>query len=368
MNILFIAPLPPPITGHSLVSEVLFDSLSKDQNASSVNLSKHSFKEGINGFSRFVEIARILKQISRKRKRADVVYFTISESMAGNLKDILIYLLLGRLLPKTYIHLHGGSIKRLLWDKHKSIYKINRSIIRKLAGVIISGKSHIPIFEGMIDAPKLYIVPNFASEHIFSNEAQIKKKFSNTTPLRILYMSNLIEKKGYWELAQAYINLSKEMRNEIEIDFAGAFDSEDEKEIFINEIRGYPSLKYHGRVTEEEKRELYFNSHVFSLPTSYFEGQPISILEAYASGCFVITTGQKGILDIFENNKNGFEIKDRSLNSVKSVLEKVLKNKNILLQTALHNHAQALLHYRESTYVSAITKIILNKESEDKIL
>ena len=45
MKILFIAPLPPPITGHSIVSKALLDELDKDNELVSVNLSKDSFKK-----------------------------------------------------------------------------------------------------------------------------------------------------------------------------------------------------------------------------------------------------------------------------------------------------------------------------------
>ena len=49
MKILFIAPLPPPITGHSLVSKVLLDYIVQKDEVFIVNLSKDSLKEGVGG-------------------------------------------------------------------------------------------------------------------------------------------------------------------------------------------------------------------------------------------------------------------------------------------------------------------------------
>ena len=61
------------------------------------------------------------------------------------------------------------------------------------------------------------------------------------------------------------------------------------------------------QVEGEEKRNLLKQSHIFCLPTFHkFEGQPISILEAYASGCIVLTTANGGINEIFKNGTNGF--------------------------------------------------------------
>ena len=72
-------------------------------------------------------------------------------------------------------------------------------------------------------------------------------------------------------------------------------------------------------MTGEKKRRLFAEAHVFCLPTyySYYEGQPISILEAYASGCVVITTDHGGICDIFKDKINGFRVEKRSCLSIK---------------------------------------------------
>jgi glycosyltransferase involved in cell wall biosynthesis len=48
------------------------------------------------------------------------------------------------------------------------------------------------------------------------------------------------------------------------------------------------------------KKNLFSEAHIFCLPTYYpYEGQPIAILEAFASGCVVITTNHSGISDFF---------------------------------------------------------------------
>jgi len=91
MKILFIAPLPPPITGHSLAAQVFLDNLSNTSELDVVNLSKQSFKGGANNYKRFFEIGFLLKQIFEKNKSKDLIYLTISESIAGNIKDLFIY-------------------------------------------------------------------------------------------------------------------------------------------------------------------------------------------------------------------------------------------------------------------------------------
>jgi glycosyltransferase involved in cell wall biosynthesis len=357
MKILYIAPLPPPITGHSLVSKVLIDELEKTHEAFVIDLSKDSFKEGIDGFKRIVQIVNILITVWSQKESNQRIYLTIAESLAGNLKDLLIYLICYRSLDKMYIHLHGGSIKRLLWDKYNFIKRANRFFINRLRGVIISGESHVQIFSDIIPVEKIHIVPNFAQDYLFVDHRFVNQKYESPK-IHILYMSNLIQKKGYNELAEAFLLLNEEFKEKIQLDFAGAFDSEGQKAIFLEKIRGYDQVTYHGVVNEETKRKLFSQAHVFCLPTSYFEGQPISILEAYASGCVVITTAQSGILDIFEPGVNGFVIRPESAESIKEVMESLFQKKDEMHSISSCNLSTALQKFRTSIYSSTIKKVL----------
>jgi glycosyltransferase involved in cell wall biosynthesis len=361
MKILFIAPLPPPITGHSIVSKALLDELDKDYVVAVVNLSKDSFKEGLSSIKRIIDVIIMLCEVWYKKKNADAIYLTISESLAGNLKDLLIYLICFRSLSKMYIHLHGGSIKRLLWDRHGFLLCINKIFINKLAGVIISGKSHIDIFDGMIHRDKLYIVPNFAPDDLFLTEDEIRNKFSSTQQLRVLYLSNFIPQKGYNELIDAYLKLGNTMQRKVRIDFAGRFDSVVQENIFLKKIEGIAQIHYHGVVDDFQKRALFSEAHIFCLPTSFFEGQPISILEAYAAGCAVLTTGQAGIRDIFQPGINGFEIEEKSSASIKLVLAGIIEKPENLLHIAISNRMLASEKYRISIYNASMKKIIVGK-------
>ena len=106
------------------------------------------------------------------------------------------------------------------------------------------------------------------------------------------------------------------------------------------------------------KKILFSKAHIFCLPTSFFEGQPISILEAYASGCVVLTTGQSGIRDIFRDGLNGFEVQERSADSIKLVLEKIINKPENLLKIAISNRKIAGEKYGTSTYNSSLSTII----------
>ncbi len=360
MRILFIAPFPPPITGNSLAVKVLKDYLFQFHEISQVDLSKKSFKSGFNSLGRFFEIMKLLKLIRTRKKYTDLIYFTVSESVAGNIKDLLIYLLCYRNLSKTVIHLHGGAGMRVLLLHNTGLLnRINKFFISKLAAVIILGQRHYDIYSGLLPDSKIFIVPNFAEDYLFSSELEITKKFKDTSVIRLLFMSNLIEGKGYLELLEAFSELPKNLKGRFTIDFAGGFESETDKNAFITHISHERQVRYHGTLNGEDKKKLFQSSHVFCLPTYYaYEGQPISIIEAYAAGCFVITTDHSGIFDIFTDGINGIAVKKKSSEDIKKVLISIECNTKMLLPVSLNNLQKANMHFRPSNYNQKMREIL----------
>lgn len=307
---------------------------------------------------RAIAVAKVLVQVWIKRAKVDVLYLTISESFGGNLKDLCIYLLCAPHLSRMYVHLHGGSIKRLLFDRHPMVRRLNALFLRRLAGAIISGRSHLNIFEGMIDPAKLHIVANFAQDPLFATEEEIAVRFADTRPLRILYISSMTIPKGFRDLAEGYLSLPSGLRDRVQIDFAGRFESEDLERSFLSMIRGVERLVYHGVVDDATKQRLFARAHLFCLPTSMLEGQPLSILEAYASGCVVATTGQPGIRDVFRPGVNGYEIQMGSSVSIRCLLEELILDPDPLAEIAVRNSKTARAYYRTSTYNAALRAVL----------
>ena len=357
MKILFIAPLPPPITGHSLASKILYDELSIHHQVKEIDLSKNSFKAGIDSLGRIIDVFKILFKTFIYFFKSDRIYLTISESFAGNLKDLLIYIICFSKLNKFYIHLHGGSLQTLLFNKNKVIYNLNKFFISRVGGVIVLGPSHVSTFSSFVPAEKIFIVPNFSEDYIFISEAEFSVKHKNTSKINLLFLSNMQVMKGFQVILDAFLQLDSDFRNLFNLDFAGKFESHKDEEKFIDRIKNNNNINYHGIVKGDSKRNLLKNAHVFILPTSFLEGQPVSILEAYASGCFVLTTTNGGVIDIFVNNINGYEI-EQSIKSIKENLIKLANNLPLLKQVGRTNRNEAFKKYRTSIYNKRILDII----------
>jgi glycosyltransferase involved in cell wall biosynthesis len=358
MKVLFIAPLPPPINGQSLVSQRLLEHLRTRHHVIEVNIRKNSLTDGLDSVARVREVLQTFREILRHRREADTVYLTVSESLAGNMKDLVICFLCGGLRRRMFIQLHGGSLRRLLFDRHKVIRWLNRIVLKDLGGAIISGPSHLHIFDGVVDPSKIYIAANYAPDNLFSSAERIATKFSSGQGIRILYIAHMTEKKGYRRLLEGYLAASVAVRDRVWIDFAGAFENIESERAFREKIDDIPNVRYHGVVTDQAKQALFEQAHVLGLPSLFLEGQPISILEAYAAGCVAIATAQPGILDVFTPDENGYALYEGSPVEIAGVLTRLVSEESRLPVMALRNRELAGERYRGDVAMERVSSII----------
>lgn len=360
MRILFIAPLPPPINGQSLASEIFLRAIEINNELEVINMAKKRAKNIIERMNRIIEVTQFLIKIFRSRSKVDRIYLTISESVLGNIKDILIYLICLKKLDKMVIHLHGGAgMINIMKGNNALLSTLNAFFLKRLRGVIILGETQRAIFEHAIPSSRIHVVPNFAEDYLFIDENSIAKKFQTDDRINILFLSNLISGKGYIELLDAYFSLENDLKSIVIINFAGAFLSEALKNKFLYKIKGLKNINYHGVVTGDEKRKLFEDAQIFCLPTYYpYEGQPISILEAYSSGCVVLTTDHSGIGDIFTDKVNGYRVEKKSSESIRSTIEYIVRHRNELLPIGTFNRKIAQEKYRTSIYNTSLMKII----------
>ncbi len=133
MKILFIAPLPPPLTGQSLAAKILLDELVKHYRVDVVDFKKDSFKQGVSSLNRIFQVFKILTEIWYKKKDADVIYLTISQSISGNIKDLITYAICFKFISRMIIHLHGGGIRKLIFDRYRILYHLNKFFLKRMA-------------------------------------------------------------------------------------------------------------------------------------------------------------------------------------------------------------------------------------------
>lgn len=359
MKVLFIAPFPPPLTGNSLPVKILFEHLEGKNKVGLVNTSKSVQETGAVSRQRLAKIASVLWSVWTRHKDYDIVYLTVAESFAGNLRDMALYLICHARAKTMVIHMLGGSCMKDILNENKGLrYRLNRYFIGRVGAIVVEGKTQFDMFARVADPGKIAIIPNFAQDYLFASEDEVLEKFKSTEPLRVLFLSNMLEGKGHIELLQSYLRLEAGVKKGVVVDFAGAFPSEKDERRFLEAMQGEPNLKYHGTVSGVYKRDLFMKAHVFCLPTYYRgEGQPFSILEAYATGCVVVTTNHSGIGDVFRDRINGYVVEKKSVDALADTMAGIFRQKGGLCSMAVNNLRLARQNYTQSKYVESMMAV-----------
>lgn len=364
-KILFIGPVSPPVTGQSLACDVLLEDLARDHEVQLINLNRDPGSRDNTPFRHFLFSLRRVIDARRLAGKSDFVYFTGAESVAGNLKDILFYTACVGKLDRTIMHLHGGAgMRRLMRGPTGMFRRLNWPFLKRFGAVIVLGERMRDIFRGAVPPQRLKFVANFAEDAHFTTHAHIDAKFDSAAPLRLLFLSNPLPGKGHAEIVEAFSRLTQDCREKLRITFAGRFFDPGEEARFKQAIAPFQELSYVGSVSGEPKRQALADAHVFLLPTYYpYEGQPISILEAFASGCAVITTDHSGIFDTFTDGVNGYAVEKQSPESLKDIFEKIANEPQDLRRFAHANLDHAKASFTMQRFLDDMRAIITEVET-----
>lgn len=350
-KICFLAQFPPPIHGLSKAVDTVYNSyLSEKYEFIKINLTDNK---------KF--IFNMVKLIFTK---ADLFYFTISQTKGGNIRDLIILKLLRLKRARCVVHLHGGYYRKLVDTLGSLQKKLNYKYIGDLAGAIVLGNSLKSIFRGMIDEDKMFVVPNCVDNQFLMNDNEYNAKLLNLNinKLNVLYLSNFIKEKGY-RLVLELAKYTKDIGdNRFCFNFAGNFFDESEKEYFNSYIKNNKIeniVNYLGVVGGKDKLELLKKSNIFTLLTRYpNEGQPISILEAMGNGMVVVVTDHAGIADIVRDNVNGVMFKDNEENNIDLVYKKINKIINEQFVDIIENNRKSVKdNYIEKIYLDNLDNI-----------
>ncbi len=351
MNICFLAQFPPPIHGLSKAVDTLFCSkINNKYKFSAINITKNS---------NFIKNLFLILL-----NKSELFYFTISQSVAGNIRDMLFLLMIRLKGKKCIVHLHGGYYRKLMQEDCNAFQRfVNRKLMNKVDRCIVLGNSLIGMFEGYVPLNRIRVVPNCIDNEFLPTKIEEKiLSIRNNSIIHVVYLSNFIEEKGYREVLEVAQEMKKrERENDFVFHFAGNFFNEEERRFFNKFVRHYQlkNVDYHGVVMGVDKQELLKKCHVMILLTRYpKEGQPISLLEGMGNGIAIVTTNHSGIPDIV-TVRNGYICDKNHINidSVANYLEKCLNERDYLIGVCKNNYYWVKNNFTEENYINNMDKV-----------
>jgi glycosyltransferase involved in cell wall biosynthesis len=138
----------------------------------------------------------------------------------------------------------------------------------------------------------------------------------------ILFLGIWIERKGIWDIVPAVTRI---LREKPQTFFTVAGCLVDESDVFVefpDDVRGRIKV-IRSLSTAEELAAIYKAHSVFLLP-SYFEGQPLVMMESAAFGLAIVTTPVCGMLDFIRHDFNGLFVPVGDSNAIESAIRKLI--------------------------------------------
>lgn len=360
LKILLIGPFPDPINGCSLANQTFLQYLKKQDTVqvATINTNTDPNIQGIQGQFNWVKLFSFIKVYLKLFKilTAKIVYITPGQSFWGILKYAPFILLAWLLRKPIIMHIHGnylGTQYQLLNGIKKKVFKF--LVSRSSAGIVLSNSLQ-DNFNELLTKDKIYIVENFANNELIADTVVQK----DTSRLKLLWLSNLMEEKGILDFLDALI-LLKNRNIVFEVKLAGKIEEGLEQKIHqkLNEIG--ESAEYLGVVYGEQKKSQLLAANVFVFPTYYtMEGQPISLIEAMATGNIIVTTDHAGIPDIV-SSENGYLLKPRDIAALAKQLEDIANNlQHNIEKFSESNQAYVKNNFTEEAFGQKIMNIIEN--------
>lgn len=378
-KILLIGILPPPINGQSIA----FQALANELEAEILVISGQRNTGILVAIAKIFNFFGLLFQLITKLIfNKYVVYHTISQSKEGFLRDFLIIIISKFFGNKVIVHIHGGNYDGFYRTQKPFIQKqINRMLI-SVNSILVLSKSLTKMFDFNPELKtKIKIVQNGLPWNFDKTQTNLKElPISEDSPIKIIFLSNLIESKGYLDVLEATSILVNKYGYNIETNFCGEFIHYDDAKRFatLSESKDYfhtfiaknnleNHVNYHGIVELEKKQELLKEAHFFILPTSYInEGQPISIIEAMAYSCVVLTTDYRGISDLITIYQSGIYVRFNNPKEIAFEIHNLVQYPTEYQRISRNAHQNYLQNFTKEKHLKTLINEIESYTSEPK--
>ncbi len=338
-------------------------------------------RESASGLARARHLRRMLISWIRSLRllftRSGHLCVNLGQTRAAFLRDA-IPLLLGRLglgRSRVIVSLHGSLFMR--WADVSLEARVFRFLLGNAGVVTVLGNGQRERLLNLgLTSMRVAVVVNSCDLEPLLTTAVLAKHSSarvRDQPVRCLYLSSLIDTKGFPEYLEALRLVAALFGPRVEAVLCGRLIASEFSERFANIAeaeqwieREMAEINRSARVrirwikgaVGAEKAALFREADVFVLPTRYaVEAQPLVLVEAMASGCAIITTRIGEIPTILDERSAEF-IPEVSSDALAAVLQSVTANLSIRLQLAVAAHARFMERYRRERHIDEWERLL----------
>ena len=359
-KILCILHYPPPINGAAMVGQFIKDSeiINEQFDMDYINLTTaFNLNEiGKGGIGKFFTILKLQLKVLRalSHKKYDLCYMTLSAKVPGFYKDFLIVMILKIFRKKIVYHFHNKGIQKNS-DKNwkRFLYKLT---FKNTKTILLSPGLNYDISKYVNKKDIFYCANGLPA--IQDNFHTIDpSNSSDEPPCKLLFLSNMMEEKGVFELLKACHTLKKQNLN-FECHFVGAWSDISEDMFFsmVNDLGLSNYVISHGKKYNAEKIEYFLTADIFVFPT-YYDCFPLVLIEAMQFKIPIISTPEGGIGDMVIDGETGFLVTQKDAGQLAEKIEILIKNKDLRIKMGLAGHTHYENYFTLETFENKLVKI-----------
>ncbi len=301
MRVLVIGPIPPPFGGGEIMMLETIKALkSRGVDVIHVNTSIREFNKDrmkVNAAS-VVAYLKIYFSIYRvlKRNKFDAIYFSLSKKKPGFVRNIPYIILAASRKVKVVGHIHGGEFE-IMGNAILSYFARKIDLV-----LVLSEELKFSLRKDFKPQTKIEYLCN--GIEIINDQQELRPSLNS-----LIYVGNLVPKKGIIRLARIFKSLC-EKHQDVVLNLVGEWHDDEVKRQFYSIVGSAKSkVIEHGYIPNEKVKEVMPSAGLLVHPTEY-DGQPISIIEAYAFGLPVVSTKIGGIPHMIDHEVNGFLVNE----------------------------------------------------------
>lgn len=228
-----------------------------------------------------------------------------------------------RFCKHTIMHIHAATFKDFYAEASETEKKNIRDILNLNTALIVLTNSWKEWFIKIgIPESKIIVINNII------NYPRIEEKKNPDSKLHLLFMGELGDRKGIFDILKAIIIHKEDLKDKLEFRICGNKN----ETLLLDTIteNGLDSfVLFEGWVTGEKKIELENWADAYILP-SFNEGLPIGILEAISYNNAIISSPVGGIPDIIKDKENGLLVTPGNIEEIFEAINTLIVDKKIL--------------------------------------
>jgi glycosyltransferase involved in cell wall biosynthesis len=287
-------------------------------------------------FLTFFDALRLLLRLLYRRY--DVVHLNPSFNKAL-LRDSLFMLVLRVFgLSRVLVFIHGWNDE---WSNRVLSGGLSRALFRWVWGgagriLLLASRFKQSLVDAGFDGGRIQVVSTMFDAGQF--EGVVSRRGEG--PVRVLFLSRFVREKGGYELLEGFAQVAVAYP-ETQLTCAGDGPEAAGMRAWVERQGLGGRVRFPGFVRGRDKAQLLADADIFAFPTYYGEGCPVSLLEAMAAGCAVISGDAGGIPDVFVDGVNGLMLSRPTGDKVGAALRELLANLSRCRAIGAHNREVA---------------------------